>query len=54
MRIDARTVEVTHVYPGGGYKEIRRVAGDGRTMTFSATATRQGQSVTVLQVFDRQ
>lgn len=55
--IDRRTVEVIHRLgdPPRVYKEIRRVSEDGRTMTFSMTASsRQGQTVSVIQVFDRQ
>jgi hypothetical protein len=54
--IDRRTVEVVHRIGGAGvsYREIRRVAEDGRTLTFSATLPRRGGTVTVLQVFDRQ
>jgi hypothetical protein len=54
--IDRRTVEVVHRIgnPAVTYREIRRVAADGRTLTFSATLPRRGGTVTVLQVFDRQ
>ena len=56
-QIDRRTVEVIHKFDPGPriYREIRRVSEDGRTMTFSLSAeTTRGQTLTVLQVFDRQ
>ncbi|MBI4266203.1 MAG: hypothetical protein HY657_17650 [Acidobacteria bacterium] len=56
-QIDARTVEVTHKLNEGKlvFKEMRRVAEDGRTMTFVLTARdQQGRTVSVVQVFDRQ
>ena len=55
-QIDSRTVEVVHTIDGGRltYREIRRVSEDGRTMTFVAESDRQGQTVSVVQVFDRQ
>ena len=54
--LDRRTVEVVHRVgnPPVTYREIRRVAEDGRTLTFSATLPRRDGTVTVLQVFDRQ
>ena len=56
-QIDRRTVEVVHSFEPGPrvYREIRRVSEDGRTMTFSMSVeTTRGQTLTVLQVFDRQ
>lgn len=56
-QIDRRTVEVVHQFDLGSrvYREIRRVSEDGRTMTFSMSAeTTTGETLTVLQVFDRQ
>ena len=56
-RVDARTVEVVHRLNEGKlvFKEMRRVAEDGRTMTFALDATdRTGTTVSVIQVFDRQ
>lgn len=56
-RIDVRTVEVVHRLQQGKlvFKEIRRVAEDGRTMTFALDAKDiTGTTVSVIQVFDRQ
>src|SRR5262245_2573557 len=56
-RIDPRTGEVVHRLNEGKlvFREMRRVAEDGRTMTFSRDATdRTGTKVSVIQVFDRQ